>query len=124
MSLDDFQAAKLMDDSAEYYKEENNRFLKIIPHQHFLGDHITWAGELNSGHKKWVPDGYIKVKSPVCKGQALLLISLYIEIKNGLGSGNSDPVEQAHHDAFSLCTSPIVCVLSYLCDEPSDLMDR
>jgi hypothetical protein len=126
MSLDDFQAAKrLTDGSAEYYKGESDRFLKISPAlEHFLGDHITWGGELNSGEKKWIPDGYIKVKSPLCEGKPLSPISLHIELKNGLGPGNSDPVEQAQHDAFNLCTSPGVCVLSYLCDELSDLMDR
>jgi hypothetical protein len=100
-----------MDDSVQYYEEENDRLLKIRPSlAHFLGSNITWKGELNSGLKKWIPDGHIQVDCPLCEGQALSPISLYIEIENGPGSGNSDPVEQAQHDAFSLCTAPAVCV--------------
>lgn len=124
MSLDDFQAAKeLIDHSAEYYRCEDSRLRKISPHlSHFLGKNITWGGKLNSGHKEWAPDGHIMIYCPLCEDEALLPISLHIEIKNA--PGDTDPVEQAQHDAFSLYTAPAVCALSYLCNKPSDLMYR
>ena len=123
---DIISASNLVADSANYYKEEKARLRKISPHlAHFLG--TEWEGEFVSEDQKWIPDGHNKVTCPLSKsggGGVLSPVSLFFELKNGIGAGQTDPVEQAQHDYVLLCTSEEAGTFDCLSDGPSDLVYR
>ena len=119
-------AGKLIDDSAKYYEKEMDRLVVITPHlEHFLG--TQWEGMFVTEDQSWIPNGCIKVVCPLfgSGGRGILSpVSLILELKNGIGTGHTDPVEQAEQDYFLLCTSPAAGVFDWLHDEPSDLVYR
>ena len=104
---DTISASNLMADSANYYEQEKDRLCKISPHlARFLG--TEWEGDFATKTQKWVPGGYNKVACPLSEsgGRGVLSpVSLLFELKNGIGAGHTDPVEQAQHGYFLLCTS-------------------
>lgn len=74
-----------------------------------------------------MPHGHKKVASPLSKsgGRGVLSpVSLLFELKNGIGVGQTDPVEQAQHGYFLNCTAPEAGVFDWLNDGPSDLVYR
>jgi hypothetical protein len=123
---DIISASKLMVNSANYYKEEKDRLRKISPYlAHFLD--LQWEGALVSEVRRWVPDGHKKVACPLSGSGGVGVLSpviLFFQLKNGIGEGHPDPLEQAQHDHVLLCTSSEAGTFDWLNDGPSDLVYR
>ena len=115
---DILSASDLMVNSASYYEDENDR-LRIISNNlaHFLD--IQWEGAFVSEARKWIPDGNIKATCPLVESGGVGALSpaiLFFQLTNGIGDGHADPVEQAQHDYFLLCTSSRAGAFDWLND--------
>ena len=103
-------ANQLVSCSVRYFPNEEDRFRVIgLYLEPYLGKHFVTQGKISSPNKNWTPDGHAKVKCRLYnegeKGYKWMT-KLILEINNGVGVGNSDPVEQAQRDYVLVCTSP------------------
>jgi len=116
-------ASNLMAKSAGYYTDERDRLRNIGPAlTHFLD--IQWERAFISEARKWVPDGSKMVTCPLSESGILSPATLLFQLRNSVGDGHADPVEQAQHDHLLLCTSPEAGAFDQLNDRPSDLVYR
>ena len=103
-------ANQLVSSSVKYFPKERDRFRVIRPYlKRYLGEHFVAQGKILSPNKNWTPDGHANVKCGLYdEGESGYdwMTKLILEINNGFGVGNSDPVEQAQRDYVLVCTSP------------------
>ena len=120
------RASNLMTRSAQIHADEDHRLVRISPDlAHFLD--IQFKGTSVSEVRHCVPDGHQKVACPMSKSGergALSPTILVFELKNGVGDGRADPVEEAQQCCFLLCTSPEASAYTWLNDGPSDPIYR
>lgn len=109
-SLDCELANHLVCSSVKYFPEEDDRCRAILPClEPYFGKHFIAHGRISSPHKHWIPGGHAKVECGLYKKGELgrkWMNKLILEIKNGIGIGDSDAVEQAQRDYVLVCTSP------------------
>jgi hypothetical protein len=106
----DYAHAKLfVCSSVEYFKDEDARFDAIKPSlQYFFGETFQFQGRMNSDERYWVPNGHAPVTCGLYKSSEpgyRWMVACVNELKNGIGVGNSDPVEQGQQVYVLVCTS-------------------
>jgi len=111
ISLRDYNLANvLVSSSVQYFNNKEDRFSAIKPClAPYLGQNFTDHATMYSYEKTWTPDGHAKVKCGLYKETEQgydWMTKLILEIKNGVGIGQSDAVEQAQRDYVLVCTSP------------------
>jgi len=111
ISRTDYELAnRLVCSSVKYFEKQEHRFCDIRPCLYpYLGQYFASQARLYSAERTWTPDGHARVKCGLyAAGEPgyQWMTKLILEIKNGIGIGGSDAVEQAQCDYVLVCTSP------------------
>jgi hypothetical protein len=108
--LDYTHANQFVRSSVEYFKDEGARLYAIRPPlQYFFGETFRFHGAMQSYERYWVPDGHAPVTCGLYKSSEPghgWMVTCINQLKNGIGMGDSDPVEQGQQVYVLVCTSP------------------
>jgi hypothetical protein len=95
----DYELANLsVRSSVQYFKDEKARFVATMPSLlHFFGPHFNFHGAMHSDEWCWTLDGHAPATCGLYNSSDpgyRWMVTCINEMKNGLGMGNADPVEQ------------------------------